>query len=135
MYLIHRRRKCEGSSPNSLWPISYFGSIWELHVLDLKTNVFCRKKNQLHFHIDKGLTALIVWPKIPKMPQNMSAQFVCQAQKFRSFEKSSLWVSVVRELNRHHAIIAYCPDVYTVSKGLKNWILNLKRMLDDYTVI
>ena len=34
---IHRRRKYEGSSPNSLQPISYFGSIWELYVLDLKT--------------------------------------------------------------------------------------------------
>ena len=53
---IHRRRKYEGSSPNSLQPISYFGSIWELYVLDLKTKVFCRKKNQMHFPMDKGLT-------------------------------------------------------------------------------
>ena len=53
---FHRRRKCEGSSPNSLRPISYFGSIWELYVLDLKTKVFCRKKNQLHFPMEKGLT-------------------------------------------------------------------------------
>ena len=30
--------------------------IWELYVLDLKTKVFCRKENQLHFSIDKGLT-------------------------------------------------------------------------------
>ena len=50
----HRRRKCEGSSPNSLRPISYFGSICELYVLDLKTKVFCKKKNQLHFPMDKG---------------------------------------------------------------------------------
>ena len=53
---IHRRRKYERCSPNSLRPISYFGSIWELYVLDLKTKVFCRKKNQIHFSIDKGLT-------------------------------------------------------------------------------
>ena len=39
-----------------LRPISYFGSIWELYVLDLKTNVFGRKKIQLHFPINKGLT-------------------------------------------------------------------------------
>ena len=52
----HRRRKYGGSSPNSLRPISYFGSIWELHVLDLKTNLFCRKKIQLHFPMNKGLT-------------------------------------------------------------------------------
>ena len=52
----HRRRKYGGSSPNSLRPISYFGSIWELYVLDPKTNVFCRKKIQLHFPMNKGLT-------------------------------------------------------------------------------
>ena len=33
----HRRRKYEGISPDSYRPISYFGSIWELYVLDLKT--------------------------------------------------------------------------------------------------
>jgi hypothetical protein len=27
--------------------------IWELYVLDLKTKVFCRKKIQIHFPIDK----------------------------------------------------------------------------------
>ena len=52
----HRRRKYGGSSPNSLRPKSYFGSIWELYVLDPKTNVFCRKKIQLHFPMNKGLT-------------------------------------------------------------------------------
>ena len=36
----HRRRKCERCSPNSLQPIFYFGSIWELYVLDLKTKSF-----------------------------------------------------------------------------------------------
>ena len=54
--LVHRRRKNGGSSPNSLPPISYFGRIWELYVLDLKTNIFCRKKIQLHFPMSKGLT-------------------------------------------------------------------------------
>ena len=52
----HRRRKYGRCSPNSLRLISYFGSIWELYVLDLKTKVFCRKENQLHFPMDKGLT-------------------------------------------------------------------------------
>ena len=52
----HQRRKYGGSSPNSLRPISYFGSIWELYVLDPKTNIFCRKKIQLHFPMNKGLT-------------------------------------------------------------------------------
>ena len=54
--LNHRRRKCERCSPNYLRPMSYFGSIWELYVLDLKTKVICRKENQLHFPMEKGLT-------------------------------------------------------------------------------
>ena len=33
----HRSRKCERCSPNSLRPISYFGSIGELYVLGVKT--------------------------------------------------------------------------------------------------
>ena len=33
-----------------------FWSIWELYVLGPKTNVFCRKKIQLHFPMNKGLT-------------------------------------------------------------------------------
>ena len=56
VHIMHRRRKYGGSSPNSLRPISYFGSIWELYVLDPKNNVFCRKKIQLHFPMNKGLT-------------------------------------------------------------------------------
>ena len=51
-------------------------------------------------NMDKELTVpkwvLIVWPKISQMPQNISAQMSAQAQKFKIFEKSSLWVSIVR---------------------------------------
>ena len=72
---LHRRQKCEHCSPNSLRPISYFGSIWELYVLDLKTKVFCRKENQLlTLSHEKGTQSvkivLIVWPEIPQMSQN-----------------------------------------------------------------
>ena len=48
--------------------------------------------------MDKGLTVpkwvLIVWPKIPKMPQNLSAQFVCPSPKVLDFneKKASLGV-------------------------------------------
>ena len=35
---------------------------------------------------------LINWPEIPQMPQKFSPQ----AQKFGIFEKSSLWLSIVR---------------------------------------
>jgi hypothetical protein len=30
--------------------------IWDLYVLGLKTNVFCRKNNQVHLPMDKELT-------------------------------------------------------------------------------
>ena len=51
--------------------------------------------------MDKGLTVpkwvLINWPKIPQMPQNLSAQIVVQAQKFGILMKKRLhWASVVR---------------------------------------
>ena len=52
-------------------------------------------------NMDKGLTVpkwvLIVRPKIPQMPQNLSAQFVCPSQKSWDFnEKRVLWASAVR---------------------------------------
>jgi hypothetical protein len=53
-------------------------------------------------NMDKGLTVpkweLIVWLKIPQMPENLSAQFVCQSPKVLDFNEKRLhWVSVVRE--------------------------------------
>ena len=51
-------------------------------------------------NIKKELTVqkwmLTVRQKIPQMPQKMSAQNVVRAQKFETFEKKSLWVSLVR---------------------------------------
>ena len=52
-------------------------------------------------NMDKGLTVpkwvLIVWPKIPQMPQNLSAQFVCPSPKVLDFNEKRLhWASVVR---------------------------------------
>ena len=52
-------------------------------------------------NMDKGLTipklVLIVWPKIPKMPLNLSAQFVCPSLKVMDFNEKRLhWASVVR---------------------------------------
>ena len=56
-------------------------------------------------NMDKGLTVpkwvLIVWPKIPKMPQNLSVQFVCPSAKILDFNKKRLhWVSVVRDMTQ-----------------------------------
>ena len=40
---------------------------------------------------------LIVWRKIPQMPQNLSAQFVCPSSKVLDFNEKRLhWASVVR---------------------------------------
>ena len=36
-------------APKTLRPISYFGSIWKLHVLDLKTKVFVGKRTSYIF--------------------------------------------------------------------------------------
>ena len=52
-------------------------------------------------NLDEGLTVpkwvLIVQPKIPQMPQNLSAQFVCPSPKVLVFNEKRLhWASVVR---------------------------------------
>ena len=52
-------------------------------------------------NVDKELTVqkwvLIVRPKIPQMPQNLSAQFVCTSPKFLYFNEKRLhWAFVVR---------------------------------------
>jgi hypothetical protein len=41
-------------------------------------------------NMDKGLWVLIVWPKIPKMPQNLSARFVCPSPKVLDFNEKRL---------------------------------------------
>ena len=51
-------------------------------------------------NMDKGLTVLklvlIVCPKIPQMPQNVSAQFFCPSKKVLDFNEKRLhWASVV----------------------------------------
>ena len=51
--------------------------------------------------MDKGLTVpkwvLIVWPKIPQMPQNLSAQIVFPNPKVLDFNEKMLhWASIVR---------------------------------------
>jgi hypothetical protein len=56
--------------------------------------------------MNKGITVpkwmLIVQPKIPQMPQNLSAQFVCPAQKFWiSMKKRLHWASIVGDLHNH----------------------------------
>jgi hypothetical protein len=55
-------------------------------------------------NMDKGLTVpkqvLIVQPKIPQMPQNLSAQFVCPNPKVWDFlEKRLHWASPVHVIS------------------------------------
>ena len=55
-------------------------------------------------NMDKGLTVpkwvLIVRLKIPQMPQNLPAQFVCPSPKILDFNEKSLhWVSIVRDFH------------------------------------
>ena len=52
-------------------------------------------------NMDKRLTVpewvLIVWPKIPQMPQNFSAQFFCLSPKVLDFNEKRLhWASVTQ---------------------------------------
>ena len=50
-------------------------------------------------NMDKGLTVpkwvLIVWPKIPQMPQNLSAQFVCPSPKVLDINEKRLYLVFV----------------------------------------
>jgi hypothetical protein len=54
-------------------------------------------------NMDKGPTVpkwvLIVWPKIPLIPQNLFAQFVCPSPKVWDFDEKRLhWAFEVRGL-------------------------------------
>jgi hypothetical protein len=54
------------------------------------------EKMDKQFKVPKWV--LIVWLKIPQMPQNLSAQFVCSNSKVWDFDEKRLhWASVVRD--------------------------------------
>ena len=58
-------------------------------------------------NMDKGLTVqkrvLIVGPKIPQMPQKLSAQFVCHSPKVLDVNEKRLhWASVDRGGENHY---------------------------------
>ena len=93
----HRRWKYGCCSPNSLRPISYFGSIWELCVLDLETKVFLQEREPATLSYEQGTHSdkieLIVWPEKPQMPHKISAQFACPSPNVSNFcKKLSLGV-------------------------------------------
>ena len=60
-------------------------------VLGLKTKGFFKKKNPIPFSNGEGTHSakivLIVWPKIPQMPQKYQPKMSARAQKFEILEK------------------------------------------------
>ena len=97
---IHRRRKCESSSPNYLRPIHIL--FWEylgvMYMFQTYKPFFLQEKEPAtlsHGQVTHSAKiALIVWPEIPQMPHKISAQFVCPCPKVSNFEKKlSLGVS------------------------------------------
>ena len=61
-------------------------------------------------NMDQGFTVpkwvLIVWPIIPQIPQNLSAQFVYPSPKILDFNEKRLhWASVVREARHSYLTI------------------------------
>ena len=76
-----------------------------------------------------GLTVrkwmLVVWPKIPQMPQNLSVQFVCPSPKVLDFIKKRLhWASVVR-VYIYNAMVFETYTTQTFSHDTDNqWIIS-----------
>ena len=76
--------------------MTYLGFIWDLYVLGLRFNFFCKTtKDQILKTMDKGLTVprwvlTVVLPKIPKMPLHFSAQFVCPSPNVWDVRKKTL---------------------------------------------
>ena len=71
-------------------------------------------------NMDKGLTVpkwvLIVWLKIPQMPQNLSAQFVCPSPKVLDFNEKRLhWASVVRANPVQRAALLDKSEIYILT--------------------
>ena len=63
-------------------------------------------------NMDKGITVpkwvLTVWPKIPKRPQNLSAQFV-----FPRFH----WASIFKNCTSQKMTGKYCGDEIRIRRG------------------
>ena len=73
--------------------------------------------------MDKGLPVpkwvLIVWPKIPKMPQNLVAQFVCPSPKVLDFNEKRLhWASIVH-VSDQKSHDMYSKNLYDTISGEK----------------
>ena len=78
--------------------------------------------------MNKGLAVsklwLINWPKIPHMPQNLSAQIVCPSPEICDFNEKRLhWASVVRAYNYNTTHEGHCSIHASVQSYLLTTIL------------
>ena len=72
-------------------------------------------------NMDKGLTkpkwVLIVWPKIPQMPQNLSSQLVYPSPNVLDFNEKRLhWASVVREFSLYPVVYQHVNFLFSKGK-------------------
>ena len=104
---MHQRRKCEGSSPNSLPPISHFGSIFPW-----TRDSQCQN------------SANILAENTPNASKNFSPICLPKPKSFKFLKKSSLWVSVVPYANAHF---------YQKLKAFR--LLNLTRVVHLYNFL
>jgi hypothetical protein len=93
-----------------------------------KAIVFCRNNDWLTENWDKGLTVPkwmpINWPKIPQMPQNLSAKFVCPSPKVLDFNEKRLhWASVVRGDMHRHLLFRFLWQVHENGYCFSSWVL------------
>ena len=80
-------------------------------------------------NMDKGLTVpkwvLTNRPKIPQMPQNLSAQIVCPSPKVWNFDGKRLhWASVVRDMISSSLLLL-------IAVGLTHPLCRLKTVINQ----
>ena len=85
-------------------------------------------------NMDKGLTVpkwvLIVQPKIPQMPQNLSAQFVCPSPKFLDFkEKRIHWASIVHGQGQCTKQKSKNPTIFNIIRWVAGTIISVTKRL------
>ena len=98
-------------------------------------------------NMEKRLTVpkwvLIVWPKIPQMPQNLYAQFVYPIPKVWDFDEKRLhWVSVVHDYAYGAHVSIQCPiyvpgfpkerKPHLKEKNLRNFDIENGKYVQEY---
>ena len=101
-YIKHRVQTCEGYFPNSLWPISSLGFIWDLYVLGLKTKFFLGKTTYCIFPWTRNSqcqnSADSLAENTPNASKKFSPKCLPMPESLFFLKKNTLWVSVVRDI-------------------------------------